>query len=95
MALQNDGSIHHFAAVRVRVVGSGNLRMRLLSLSEAKEKVIVPIEMETSTDIEPTKGTNFRQPVASLEMKTTAIDEYFVVSKIVIFAKVSATGRPG
>lgn len=95
MALTNDGSIHHFAAVRLRATGSGNLQLKLLSLSATKEFIANPIALEAATSEEPTKGVNFKYNRAALEFKVTEIDEYFKISKIVLFAKVSATGRPG
>ena len=87
--------INHYGLVRMRLNGSGNLRMRLLSLDEVKSVTLSPFVMEDPAYIEPTRLANFTQQRAQLEISTTAIDEYFVISKIIIFVKQTATSYPG
>jgi hypothetical protein len=89
-----EGGVIHYGAVRLRVNGSGNLQMRLISLDEVKERVLVPIAMSTLTNKEPNRLTNFTQQRAQLEIKTTEMDEVFNISKIVIFIKPVATSFP-
>lgn len=86
--------INHFGLIRLRLNGSGNLRMRLWSLDQVKNTILVPIAMQTVTNVEPTKLCNFTQQRAQLEVRTTAIDETFKISKIVIFTKPVATSYP-
>ena len=50
--------------------------------------------MQTTTDKEPLVLGNFTNQRACLEFKTTEINEIFVVSKITIFVKVTASGYP-
>lgn len=88
-------SINHYGAVRMNLTGSGFLRMRLLSLKEVRQDVLVPFTMLVATDVEPTRLSNFTQQRAQLEIKTTAINEIFQISKIVIFAKPVASSYPG
>lgn len=85
----------HFGFIKFRVLGSGNLRLRLLSLSNTKESVIPPLVMQNNTDIEPTKKCNFNQQRAQLEFKTTAIDEVFQINKIILYTKPFAENYPG
>lgn len=87
--------VNHYGFVRLRIAGDGFLRLRLLSLDEVKEKVMVALEMDDPQWIEPTRLTNFTQQRAQLEIKTTQIDEVFHCSKIIIFAKQTATSYPG
>lgn len=94
-ANQNEGLINHYGLIRLRIEGSGNLKCRLLSLSEVKETVLSPIILIDPTDIEPTRLSNFTQQRAQLEIKTTAINHVFHCSKIVIFAKPVAKSYPG
>ena len=91
----NEELVNHFGAVRLRVSGSGNLRLRLLSLDEVKTQTLVPIVMSDPAYIEPTRLSNFTQQRASLEISTTMINEYFLISKIIIFTKPVATSFPG
>lgn len=89
-----EGLVNHFGLVRLRVKGSGNLRLRLLSLDEVQEDVLFPLVMAATTDTEPTLLANFTQQRASLEIKTTTINEIFQISKVVIFAKPVAASYP-
>lgn len=86
--------INHFGLIRLRLNGFGNLRMRLWSLDQVKNTILVPIVMQTVTNVEPTKLCNFTQQRTQLEVRTTAIDETFKISKIVIFTKPVATSYP-
>lgn len=91
----DEGLIYHFGFSRMRLTGEGNLRMRLQSLGEVREFVMVPFIMASPTNIEPTRLSNFTEQRASLEGKTTQIDEVFEISKIMVFAKQVATSYPG
>lgn len=89
-----EGSVLHFGAVRLRVVGSGSLRSTLYSLNEVRSDALAALTMSGATDTEPVLIANFTQQRAYLDVRTTAIDEVFNVSKIVIFVKQVATGYP-
>jgi hypothetical protein len=86
--------ISHFSAVRVRVNGTGSLRLALFSYDDVVSTTLVPLTMAASTNIVPTRLTNFQQHRASLEMKTTGIDETMRVNRIIIFAKPVFTEWP-
>lgn len=92
---KSDDSILHYGSVKLRVTGSGNLRMRLLSLDEIKTRTITPLVMQPTAYVEPTKSTNFTQQRAQLEIKTTSIDERFMISKVIIYVKPVASSFPG
>ena len=89
-----EGNINHYGAVRLRVAGSGNLRLRLLSLDEVKTTTLTPLVLSDPNYIEPTRLSNFTQQRSQLEMKTTAINEVFHCSKIILFTKQVATSYP-
>lgn len=85
----------HFGIFRFRVTGSGNLRLTLYSLDEEKSTTCPnPIVMSTTTRIEPTKLFNMITQRAKLKIQTTAIDEYFRINRIVVFAKPVFTDYP-
>lgn len=90
----NTEFIYHYVAARLRVTGSGNLLMRLISVDAVKEKDFVPLVMQVVTDRNQTKLINFKQETAQLEIKTTEIDEYFEIDKIMIFVKPIASSYP-
>jgi len=87
--------IYHVAGVRLRVIGSGSLRMFFHSLDSIRNFTLLPLSMSPTNDKEPTRLGNFRSQRTQLELKTDSIDEYFQISKIIIFAKTSATSLPG
>jgi len=88
-------NIQHFAAIRVRVNGTGNLKMRVSSLDNVRSKDLVSFTMATANRIIPTRLVNFQEQRASFELKTTEIDEYFKINRIVIFMKEMYTSYPG
>lgn len=88
-------NISHFAAIRVRVNGTGNLLMKVFSLDDVKSKTLVPFVMLQQARIIPTRLVNFMEQRASFELKTTAIDEEFRINRIVVFMKEIYTSYPG
>lgn len=88
-------SISHFAAIRIRVLGTGNLQMAVYSLDDVKSKTLVPLVMSTTARIIPTRLVNFMEQRASFELKTTAIDEKMKVNRIIIFTKEVFSSYPG
>lgn len=88
-------NISHFAAIRIRLVGVGNLQMSVYSLDDMKSKILVPFTMAISARIIPTRLVNFMEQRAAFELKTTVIDERFRINRIVIFMKEVFTSYPG
>lgn len=80
-------NIHHFSHIRLRVTGEGVLRMKWYSLDDIRSKDIPNLTMAPLTRIMPTKLSNFVEQRARLEFKTTDMDDYFVITRIVIFTK--------
>jgi hypothetical protein len=88
-------SISHFTAIRIRINGTGNLRLAVYSLDDVESQTLVPIVLATATKIIPTRLCNFTQHRAAFELKTTAINEKFRVNRIIIFSKELWTSWPG
>lgn len=94
MAKGFNGEILHFNATRMRATGSGNLQQTLFSLDDVRSNILNNITLAATTNREPITLANFTEQRAYLEVKTSNINEYFVISKIVIFVKPVATGYP-
>lgn len=88
------GELLHFHSIRMRVNGSGLLQMSLFSLDDLNTNSLVNLTLAATTNREPVTLSNFTEQRAYLQLRTTGINEYFVVSKIVIFVKPVATGYP-
>jgi len=88
-------SISHFAAIRVRVNGTGNLKMQVFSLDDVRTKQLVPFVMQVQARIIPTRIVNFMEQRASFQLQTTELGERFRINRIVIFTKAIFTSYPG
>ncbi len=88
------GDLLHFNAARLRVNGNGALQQKLYSLDDVNNTSLPDIAMATLTNREPTVLTNFTEQRAYLDLRTTEINEWFVISKIIIFIKPVSTGYP-
>jgi hypothetical protein len=89
------GNISHFNAVRLRVVGQGNLNMSLFSLDDEHSQVLAPLSLSSTTSVIPTRLANFIEQMASLELETTEINDYFRISRVVIFSREIFSSYPG
>lgn len=88
-------NILHFAGVRLRVNGTGNLKMKLFSLDKVESLTLAPIAMQTLTAREPTRLCNFVQQRAILRVETTEINEFMSFNRIILFTKAIYTQFPG
>lgn len=88
------GEILHFGSIRYRVTGSGNLRTTLLSLDDVNQQSLPVYAMVSSTAKELSILANFRSQRSKIRIETTAINETFNISKIVVFIKPTAAGFP-
>lgn len=86
---------HHIVGVRLRVTGFGNLQLTLSDFDEVQAQQLADIPMQTLTRIEPTRLANFQSQRTRLEGQTTEIDEFFKISRIIIFSKAVAVEYPG
>lgn len=80
-------NIVHYTSVRMRIIGSGSLRMTMYSQDEVFNSPLVPFTMQATTNIRPARLMNFQHQRAYLEGKTVDINEWFKINKIVIYAK--------
>jgi hypothetical protein len=87
-------NVNHFGGVRMRVVGSGNLLMSFYSLDDVRSQTLVPFSLSSSTRFEPFRLANFTEQRASLEIKTTVINEWFRINRVIIFARPVAVEYP-
>lgn len=93
-------TLNHYGLVRLMVQGSGNLQLKLQALPDENgnvtvEQVLVPRTLTTTSRHPLTALANFTDTAAQLEIKTTEIDEYFILSKIIVYVKSVATSLPG
>lgn len=87
--------ISHFTAVRMRITGNGIFRMQMHSLDDVVVTDLKELNLFAATNREPTRIMNFMQQRASFLGKTTAINEYFRINRIILFTKPVFTDYPG
>lgn len=87
--------IVHFAGVRLRVTGNGNLDLQFLSLDNVDTQTLVPLVMSSTNAREPTRLANFISQRGMLKISTDAIDEEFKINRIILFAKPMWSQFPG
>lgn len=88
------GNILHFGSLRVRVTGSGNLLMSIFSLDDVRTKVMQPFVLETTNHSMPVRIVNFNTQKARVKFSTQDLDDYFVITRIIIFVKKLFTMYP-
>jgi hypothetical protein len=88
-------NISHFAAIRVRLNGVGDLKMKVFSLDDERVKILVPFSMSYTSRTLPTRIVNFMEQRAAFELRTSNIDEKFRINRIVIFVKEVFKSHPG
>lgn len=86
--------INHYGSVKLRVTGSGNLKLKMYSLDDLVTQDLTPVAMTTSTSRQPVVLSNFMQERMSFEIKTTEIDEHFQIGRIVIYVKPTFSSYP-
>lgn len=79
--------ISHYNGVRMRVIGQGQLKLTLRSLQGVRVQSLADLPMQMTTNIEPLRLANFMEQRVSLEIKTTALNDYFRINRIILFGK--------
>lgn len=87
-------NINHFASVRLRVFGEGNLQIGAFGLADTLVKQLVDLPLEAATNVEPTRLMNVSLQRLSFEFKVTEFNEWFEIGRLVIYQKVLYTQGP-
>lgn len=94
MAKSSSGNEIHCVAVRLRLTGSGNLKMAITDLDQIQTQNLVDLPMQSTTRIEPTRLANIQSQRIRFEFHTELIDENFHIRKIILFTKSVAVEYP-
>jgi len=87
--------ISHYTAVRMRITGTGVLRMKMHSLDNVFVKDLKNLVLEPTTNREPTRLMNFMQQRAAFSANVEELDEFFRINRIILFTKATFTSYPG
>lgn len=89
-----EGQIHHCVGIRLRVTGNADLKPSLLNDDATVVSNLIPIEVTSAPGREMDRRANFKSQSMQLRLITTGINEHFLISKIILFSKVSANSYP-
>ena len=94
-----DGSsgenVIHFAGVRMRVVGTGELDMTLYSLDDVRSTTLKTVPMSATEEFQKTRICSLTTQRAKLRISTDVKNEYFSISRIIIYTKPVYISIPG
>ncbi len=85
---------HHVVAIRLRLNGAGNLQPSLQDLDDVQTQNLVVMPMAALTRIEPTRLANFQSQRIRVVLKTTELNEWFRIGRLIVFAKQVAVEYP-
>jgi hypothetical protein len=88
-------STSHFASIRIRVDGTGFLRVAVFSLDDLNSKLLTPFIMNPKNRYSITRLVNFVEQRATFEIKTTGLNEKFRINRIIVFSKELYRSYPG
>ena len=86
--------VNHYGAIRLTVTGTGNLRPTFYGLDKKISFTALPIPLPATTDIEFNRITNFTRQRASLVLTTTGFQEWFSITRLVVFVRPVAKSLP-
>ncbi len=75
----------HIGLVRKRVVGAGNLDMRLLGYDDIESADLLPIPMRTTDKAQRDRLTTFTSQASKLRVSVDVIDEWFRIDASTVF----------
>lgn len=87
-------NIIHFTAARIRVVGIGNLNLRMYTLDDVRSLDLAPLPMQAENEVIPTRLCNFTTQSASLKGWIEGLDNYFKINRISVYAREVASSYP-
>lgn len=90
-----DESILHFGLARIRVTGSGALKLIIKGYDSNPSFNLAPITMQLGPGRESDRLCNLSNQRAQLRVYVTDLNEYFRINRIVLFAKTIYNQYPG
>lgn len=88
------GRIVHSAGIRFRVRGSGNMESRMWNLDRVRFQMLDEINLNIPSSRAKTLLANFQDQGIQIQFRTTRINEYIEMNKIVCFVKPVAESYP-
>lgn len=84
----------HIAGIRLRAVGAGTLRPKLFTMDSIRSVLLTTLTLASTNNKEQTVLANFKSHRIMLKLFTSAIDEKFDISRIILYIKTLWTQKP-
>lgn len=91
---RTEESEYHIVGIRMRITGDGIFQLGLLSYDDLNPLVMVPLTMQPTTRIEPTRLCNYQSQRTKMFGQTNNMNEFFRISRILVFVKPVAVEYP-
>lgn len=88
------GWLHHFGGIKLRAKGAGNLLIDLYGEDDAGHVSIPSISLALSPGLEPDRLINFINEKMSIKFSVTNFQEYYVITRLDVWAKALWLRRP-
>lgn len=89
------GNVCHFAGVRTRVVGTGNLIYTFYGFDKVLNQELPPVAMATPDSRTQLRLANFQSQRGFIRGETRVAGEFFRINDITIYMKPLWTEYPG
>jgi hypothetical protein len=95
-ALMNllDGYVHQYAALRVRVKGSGTLLQYLYSEDDVSNSQLVSVTLAAAPGKEYMTSANFTNEKAAVKLRVNTINHHFELHNFILYAQAMWATRP-
>jgi hypothetical protein len=80
-------NITHFAGIRLRITGEGDLQARFIGLDEVETHNLVEIPLSLTSRTSLLRLGNFVNQQAQLELSMSELDDNFRCNRIIIYAR--------
>lgn len=89
------GWIHHFGHLKLRVTGTGNLAITLLSEDDVNPISAGTIALATSPGLEPERKINYVNEKMSTKFRVSNLNEKYRITRVDTYVKPMWMSRPG
>lgn len=87
-------NILHFGGTRIRVNGSGELKLKWIGLDDVATETLKPLIMSEATGRSLTRLSNFKGQRARLKISVDGLGQHFAINRVVLYVKELYTSYP-
>ncbi len=93
-ALYGDVPISHFGSLRIRAVGTGNLKTTLFTGDNVRNTPLANLALTSTDNKQKSLLSNLTAQKIKIKFYTDSIDEVFNITRVILFTKPTLTQLP-